>query len=112
MDKFRSKNTMTQDIKALTSNLLSNNGMAGLELLSPSEIDRATRIFYRDGFVVIRDVLTPEQVHFLRSGCEREANEIIAIRISPTTILLTFFIMSLLGLLSSSTLWQSLLEIR
>ena len=53
--------------------------MAGLELLSPSEIDRATQIFYRDGFVVIQDVLTPEQVHFLRGGCEREANEIIAI---------------------------------
>ena len=58
---------------------MSNNGMAGLELLSPSEIDRATQIFYRDGFVVIQDVLTPEQVHFLRGGCEREANEIIAI---------------------------------
>ena len=79
MDNFHSRNKKTDDIKALTSRLISNNGMAGLELLSPSEIDRATQIFYRDGFVVIQDVLTPEQVHFLRDGCEREANKIIAI---------------------------------
>jgi|TARA_B100001123_G_scaffold208574_1_gene236084 ectoine hydroxylase-related dioxygenase (phytanoyl-CoA dioxygenase family) len=79
MDNFHSRNKKTDDIKALTSRLMSNNGMAGLELLSPSEIDRATQIFYRDGFVVIQDVLTPEQVHFLRDGCEREANKIIAI---------------------------------
>ncbi len=79
MDNFHSRNKKTDDIKALTSRLMSNNGMAGLELLSPSEIDRATQIFYRDGFVVIQDVLTPEQVHFLRDGCEREASKIIAI---------------------------------
>ena len=70
---------MTQNIEDLTRNLLSNSGMPGLELLNPDEIDRATQIFYRDGFVVIQDALTPEQVRFLRSGCEREAKEIIAI---------------------------------
>ena len=79
MDNFHSRNKKKDDIKDLTSSLMSNNGMAGLELLNPSEIDRATQIFYRDGFVVIQDVLTPEQVYFLRGGCEREANEIIAI---------------------------------
>ena len=33
---------------------------------------------YRDGFVVVRDVLTADQVKFLRQGCEREAAEVVA----------------------------------
>ena len=71
---------MTQNIEDLTRNLLSNSGMSGLELLNPDEVERATQIFYRDGFVVIQDVLTSEQVRFLRSGCEREANPLLRCR--------------------------------
>lgn len=52
--------------------------MPGLEVLRPEQIDDAVRIFYRDGFVVVRDVLTTEQVKKLRQGCEREAELVVA----------------------------------
>ena len=70
---------MSPDDEKLRRNLLEHNGMAGLEILSPDAVGDAVRIFYRDGFVVVKDVLTPEQVAFLRAGCEREAAAITAL---------------------------------
>lgn len=64
---------MIEDATKLRQDLETYNGMPGLEVLSPAEVDAAVRIFYRDGFVVVRDVLSTEQVKFLRRGCEREA---------------------------------------
>jgi hypothetical protein len=32
-------------------------------------VERATQLFHRDGFVVVRDALTPEQLVFLKAGC-------------------------------------------
>ena len=69
---------MTLDTETLRRDLEANNGMPGLEILGPDEVDAAVRIFYRDGFVVVRDVLTPGQVEFLRRGCEREARALVA----------------------------------
>ena len=66
------------DIATLRRDLEANNGMPGLEILRPEEVDAAVRIFYRDGFVVVRDVLTADQVKFLRRGCEREAEAVVA----------------------------------
>ena len=37
--------------------LQEHTGIKGLEICSPDEIDRARRIFFRDGFVVVRDLL-------------------------------------------------------
>ncbi|XOV90253.1 MAG: phytanoyl-CoA dioxygenase family protein [Pseudomonadota bacterium] len=59
-------------VRDLRQHLLANNGIRGLEILDPDEVERATRIFYRDGFVAVRNALTPEQLDFLRAGCERE----------------------------------------
>ena len=70
---------MSVDVEALRCDLEANNGMPGLEILRPDEVDAAVRIFYRDGFVVVRDVLTADQVRFLRQGCEREAAEVVAL---------------------------------
>ena len=66
------------DVEALRRDFEAHNGMPGLEILGPVEVDRAVRIFYRDGFVVVRDVLDADQVAFLRRGCKREAEEVIA----------------------------------
>ena len=66
------------DVETLRRDLEANNGMPGLEILRPDEVDAAVRIFRRDGFVVVRDVLTPDQVRFLRRGCEREAEVLVA----------------------------------
>ena len=69
---------MPVDVEPLRRDLEAHNGMPGLEILRPEEVDRAVRIFYRDGFVVVRDVLDRDQVKFLRRGCEREAGELVA----------------------------------
>lgn len=63
---------------AMREYLNEHNGMTGLEVLGPDEIDRAVRIFYRDGFVVVRDVLDPIQLATMRDGCDRVVDEIIS----------------------------------
>ncbi len=47
------------DVQNLRDHLRSHNGMPGLEIVEPHEVERATRIFFRDGFVVVRDLLEP-----------------------------------------------------
>ena len=51
----------------------------GLEILSPSDIDKAVELFYRDGFIVVADVLTPQQVEFLKAGVLEVVAEILAV---------------------------------
>ncbi len=61
----------SDEIKRLRDHLLTNNGIKGLEVVEPHEVERAARIFHRDGFVVVRDVLNEEQLEFMRGGCDR-----------------------------------------
>ena len=62
----------------LRESLEARSGLAGLEVLEPDEIERAKRIFYRDGFVVVRNALTRDQLEFLRGGCDRVMRDILA----------------------------------
>ncbi|MBL6691526.1 MAG: phytanoyl-CoA dioxygenase family protein [Pseudomonadales bacterium] len=62
----------------LRNYLEANNGIKGLEVVSPDEVERAAQIFWRDGFVVVRDVLSPEQLDYMRAGCDRVIHEIMA----------------------------------
>lgn len=60
------------EVVALRRHLEANGGIVGLEILEPHEIERAVQLFDRDGFVVIRDALTPEHHHqspSRRSSC-------------------------------------------
>ncbi|MFT7246331.1 MAG: ectoine hydroxylase-related dioxygenase (phytanoyl-CoA dioxygenase family) [Candidatus Azotimanducaceae bacterium] len=66
------------DIVAKTHYLESHNGIQGLEILNPDEIDRARDLFYRDGFVVIQNVLSSEQLTRLKDGCDREIHSLLA----------------------------------
>lgn len=66
------------DIVAQREYLAANNGIRGLEVLDPDEVDRAARIFHRDGFVVVRNALSPEQLAFLRDGCDRVIHEVVS----------------------------------
>jgi hypothetical protein len=59
--------------------LAANNGLTGVEILEPSEIDRAVRVFRRDGFVVIRDALDADQTAFLRTGVVEVVDDIVAL---------------------------------
>lgn len=59
--------------------LQEHTGIKGLEICSPDEIDRARRIFFRDGFVVVRDLLDLEQLERFREGCARVLKEILSV---------------------------------
>lgn len=64
-------------VQELTAWLEAGNGLRGLEIVAPEEIERAVQLFYRDGFVVVRDALTPAQLDFLRAGVAREVGAIL-----------------------------------
>ncbi len=64
---------------ALRDHLEEHNGIKGLDILAPGEVERAVELFNRDGFVVVADVLGSEQVEFLRNGCNEVIDEIIAL---------------------------------
>ena len=59
--------------------LKDNNGIKGLQLFDPSEIEEIVKVFYRDGFVVVRGVLDPSQLDYVRSGVDREIHKILAL---------------------------------
>ena len=58
--------------------LAANNGIRGLERLQPKDIEDAVRIFYRDGFVVVENVLDEQQLRRLNQASERVIRDILA----------------------------------
>ncbi len=70
---------MDHDQEAQRAYLNANSGIKGLEILDPSEVERAVRIFHRDGFVIVRDALTADQVSFLKAGVDEAVRDIIAL---------------------------------
>lgn len=67
------------EVEALREHLRQHNGMHGLEICEPAEIERAARIFRRDGFVVVRDLLDEERLARFREGCARVLGDILQI---------------------------------
>ena len=65
------------EIVAKRDYLTANGGIRGLEIFGPGEIDDIVRVFRRDGFVVVADVLTPAQLEFLKAGCDTVVDEIL-----------------------------------
>lgn len=45
------------DVSALRERLRANNGIQGLELVAPDNVQRAAELFHRDGFVAVRDAV-------------------------------------------------------
>ena len=66
-------------VAALRAHLQAHNGIKGLEVLEPGDTERALRLFRRDGFVVIANVLNPEQTDRLAKGCDEVVSEILAL---------------------------------
>ncbi len=66
-------------VATLRAELTSHNGIPGLEFCSPDEIDRAVRIFRRDGFVVVRDALDRTQLDLMQRASVRELEQLLAI---------------------------------
>lgn len=66
------------EVAELREYLRQHNGIRDLEICDPSEVDRAARIFHRDGFVVVKDLLTPTLLRQMREVCARYLREILA----------------------------------
>jgi ectoine hydroxylase-related dioxygenase (phytanoyl-CoA dioxygenase family) len=68
------------DVQALRARLREKNGLTGVELVEPHEVERAQRIFYRDGFVVVNNLLNAEQLAIWRDASARVLRQILEIR--------------------------------
>ena len=66
-----------KEVTELRKSLLAWNGIPQLEMCEPHEIEKATRIFHRDGFVVIKNALSPSHLQSLKKGVEREVQNIL-----------------------------------
>ncbi len=66
------------EVEALRTHLRKRNGIQGLEVCAPDEVERAVRIFRRDGFVVVRDLLDEEHLRTFREGSARALRDILA----------------------------------
>jgi len=51
--------------------LTENNGIPGLELCEPHEVEKAAKLFHRDGFVAVRDCLSPELLAEMKATTDR-----------------------------------------
>lgn len=49
--------------------------MLKVELVHPSEVDKAAHIFHRDGFVCVREVLTGDLFKYVKAGSDRVIRE-------------------------------------
>ena len=67
------------DVQALREHLRQSNGIRSLEICRPDDIERIARIYHRDGFVVVRDLLNTEQLNRFREGCARVLAQILEI---------------------------------
>ncbi len=68
------------EVVDLRERLRSCNGITGLEICTPDEVDRAAAIFRRDGFVVVRDLLDQERLDRFRKACVGILRKILEIR--------------------------------
>ena len=67
------------EVVALRDHLRAKNGLHGLEIVGPDEVERAKRIFLRDGFVVVRDLLDPDALATMREASARVLRQILEI---------------------------------
>src|SRR5580698_2814158 len=67
------------EVKALREHLRRHNGLVGLEIVEPHEVERARRIFFRDGFVVVRDLLDAAALATFRDASARLLQTILDI---------------------------------
>ncbi len=66
-------------VSALRAHLEASNGIKGLEIVAPDAVEQALRLFRRDGFVAVADVLDAGQVQALSAGCREVIDEIVAL---------------------------------
>ncbi|HKN01861.1 MAG TPA: phytanoyl-CoA dioxygenase family protein [Candidatus Binataceae bacterium] len=67
------------EVRALREHLRTHNGIRGLEMLEPHEIERAAQIFFRDGFVVVKDVINADELERWRAASAKVLKQILQI---------------------------------
>jgi hypothetical protein len=67
------------EVESLRARLREKNGIVGLEIVEPHEVERAARIFFRDGFVVVNNLLDPARLATWREASARVLKDILAI---------------------------------
>lgn len=65
-------------VAALRDRLRGKNGLRGLEVVEAADVERATMLFHRDGFVAVADALTPAQLDLLREGAGAVISDLVA----------------------------------
>lgn len=65
------------EVDALRQKLKAHNGIHGLDICEPHEIERAATIFWRDGFVVVKDLLDEVHLDQFREGSARVLKQIL-----------------------------------
>ena len=76
--KLRQYNHPT--VQNLRDQLREYNGIRGLEICSPEDLDRIIHIYRRDGFVVVDKLLDTNRLENLQSACELELKKILSHR--------------------------------
>ena len=66
-------------VVAMRQWLRDRNGIPGLEVVSPDEVERAAGLFHRDGFVAVREVVGPEQLERLRIAAAEVIETLVAV---------------------------------
>jgi hypothetical protein len=56
------------NIQARLAHLREKNGLKGLQICHYSEVEKATKLFLRDGFVAVSDVLSPAQLEEMQQA--------------------------------------------
>lgn len=65
------------NVVALREHLRAHNGIKGLELVDARDIERATTIFHRDGFVVVGEVLDNARLGRLQGSVDRVVDALL-----------------------------------
>jgi hypothetical protein len=68
------------EVAQLREKLANEAGIRGVEVVDPSEegfAQRAAQIFHRDGFVLVRDCLTPGKLERVRAGCAHTISKMV-----------------------------------
>jgi ectoine hydroxylase-related dioxygenase (phytanoyl-CoA dioxygenase family) len=66
-------------VSALREHLAAQNGIRGLEIVDPDDVERAVSLFYRDGFVAVRDALDPLQLARMKAATDRALDAIVTV---------------------------------
>jgi len=59
--------------------ILANNGLQGLQIVEPNDVETAVQLFRRDGFVVVDNILNNDQISQLAETCNTVIAEILAL---------------------------------